>query len=196
MVAMVDSFRANVLNKWVATLSFHTTLRTYWTLVPCLFSRFNWFNKPRSWIILRWVFRRAQASCSLELELYASAIINCVHTNERSINVMLQPFDWMNTHNLCIFALKFCSKLFPVSAQRPEGPKILWEEGGKNIRTTTNKRVTINPPPHLKGGVRLRKNPLLSRLLINWTDPTLTYFIVYRRLLPREITNYTPELKL
>ena len=107
MVAMVDSFRANVLNKWVATLSFHTTLRTYWTLVQCPFSRLNWFNTPRSWIILRWVFRRAQASCSLELELYASAIINCVHTNERSINVMLQPFDWMNTHNLCIFALNF-----------------------------------------------------------------------------------------
>ena len=38
----------------------------------------------------------ASFSCSLELELHASAIIllNYVHTNERSINVMLRPFEW------------------------------------------------------------------------------------------------------
>lgn len=44
--------------------------------------------------------------CSLDLELHTSAIIqlNFVHSSERSIDVMLKPFDLMS-----VPALSFCS---------------------------------------------------------------------------------------
>ena len=52
-------------------------------------------------------------SCSLELELHASAIIslNFVYGNERPINVTLKPFDWMSVPPLYFCARNFVPKI-------------------------------------------------------------------------------------
>ena len=52
-------------------------------------------------------------ACSLELELHVAAIIlfNFLHTNERSSNAMLKPFDWINVQPLRFLSAKFRSKI-------------------------------------------------------------------------------------
>ena len=120
LVTMVSNARWKVLNKWVATLSFHTTL---------LGSTFP-FTAPSSWIILMWLTRKKSSKISpktkvrhfhrhvllftrRELELHASAIIwlNYVHTNERSIYAMLKLFEWMNVFPFWFWARNFVPKL-------------------------------------------------------------------------------------
>ena len=53
--------------------------------------------------------------------LLASAIIqlNFVHTNERSINLLLKTFDWMNVPPQCFCARKFFYYCAGVQTEAP-----------------------------------------------------------------------------
>ena len=118
LVTTVANARGNVLNKWVAALSFHTTLLGS---IPVYCA---WFvNHPHVSHTQEELENLAEdkspklssesLSCSLELEVHASAIIwlNYVHTNERSINFMLKPFEWMNVLPFWFWARNFVSKI-------------------------------------------------------------------------------------